>query len=285
MKPVTTNTFNSYDILNIDDDNFYFTPAITLATRQAIGRSVQLSDYMDIRSHFAAYSLKAANDFESGKVKYNNYLTSYYETDETIAERLEITREQCNRWITALCKKGLVVRLSFASEGKPRRNLVVLDYGLEDYIPILEACLDILEVALAKARKKGKTKGREILKQIQYIHDAIENHPNIVGKPREKTETSRPVPKLSIVQSTPISEPEETVQSESPQEPYDELAFNRAVNEFKNHGFKLAFDDECNGFLLKQGDQVLEFFKTETDVINFHKKTGPASAQSIVEGW
>lgn len=254
-------TFTSHDIIDIDDENYFFTPAISHATRLAIGRSPKLSDYLDIRSHFASYALKAQKDYESGEVKYDNYLTSYYETDSAIADRIGITRIKCNEWISELCKIGLVVRLPYASDGMSRRNLVVLDYGLKSYIPVLKHCLVILEAKLIEARKKGKARGSGIAKSIRYINDAIVRHPNIEGKPHEKV----PAPEAALVQP-----PEDPVPKPKKSSPFV-VGLVRDFNKL-NPSLEFNFDPESNLYVLSVDGNCIENFKNTGEARNYLNK-------------
>lgn len=260
--------FNPHNIIKLDVENFHFCPAISHATRNAIGRSTKLCDYMDIRGHFTAYATKAKENFNNKVVAHDNTLTSYYETDEAISSRLGISRVNCNKWITSLCKVGLVVRLPFAQNGMPRRNLVVLDYGMTGYIEILESCLVYLNRSLKAAHSKGSSKGSSIEKQISYINTAINNHADIVenGKktqPQESIDTGNTAEVVIrdhewTAEATPS--PITTVDKY----PNSEVVVIGLSTQFKalDDRWEFSLDADSSLYVLQYGDQCIETYKT-----------------------
>jgi hypothetical protein len=87
--------------------------------------------------------------------------------------------------------------------------------------------------------------------------------PNTVSKPVEAI----------IEKPTLIDEYKPTIQPKAvqqPEEQIDDIAFHKMKKEFKANGCHLQWDEDCNAYMLSQGEQTIEVFSGRADVIEYY---------------
>ncbi len=163
-----------------------FCPSVSMATVRAAGEAISLYMYLRCDFHSFVYQDRSAGG------EYDNTLTCYYQTDEAIQKKADIPVKRYNKYMNILVDAGLVVKLPFTKVNqdgisRERRNLVVLDLELTDYLPILKECADRLEGFIAGNRRAAKAK-----KQLDIICDIMPTQEDKTQQEADSWEDEQP---------------------------------------------------------------------------------------------
>ena len=162
--------------------NTNFCPSLSLKAIQLAGDA--LPTYVYTRADYHSFVYQDKNRQTQGQT-YDNTLTCYSKTNETLANELGMSESTLKRQLKKLTDVGLVVSLPFTADGKERRNLVVLDCELTEYLEILRDCADRLIDLIASNRRAAKSK-----KQLQIIEDILHGY---TDEPTEEEIKSTPI--------------------------------------------------------------------------------------------